>query len=215
MMISFSGIDGSGKGTQIRLLEAHLIENGIKFKTIWARGSWTPGVELIKKVVRQDRNFSEVQKEAYRREARTNPKKQKIILILSIMDLLWFFGVYYRFLKIFNKVVICDRYIWDTLIDFRVNFSGYEFEKWLLWKLLIMFIPYPNTAVILFITAEQSQVRGLLKKEANMESLEIKERKTKEYLRLIKEGRWTNVIDGSIGIYEIQMLIKAACIYEN
>ncbi|TLD41221.1 MAG: hypothetical protein JETT_2509 [Candidatus Jettenia ecosi] len=87
-MISFSGIDGSGKGTQIALVEEFFRNNSIKYKTIWARGSWTPGIEFVKKIVRRDRGFSEEQKAEYRKEARTNLKKQKIIL-MGLLSFVW------------------------------------------------------------------------------------------------------------------------------
>ena len=50
-IVSFSGIDGAGKGTQISMLEKYFNDSHIRYKVIWARGSWTPGIELIKKIV--------------------------------------------------------------------------------------------------------------------------------------------------------------------
>jgi thymidylate kinase len=214
-MISFSGLDGCGKGTQINLFEAYLKNRNICYKTIWARGSWTPGLELIKKIVRQDKGFTEEQKEVYRKEARSNPRKQKIILVLSIIDLYWFFGIYYRIIQLTGKILICDRYIWDTVVDFRVNFSTYNFENWLLWKLLLKIIPDPHTSLIFVISAEQSIERGILKQETHMEDLEVKIMKAKEYLKLIKEGKWNCVIDGNLNISILHNLVKQATGYEN
>lgn len=207
-MISFSGIDGSGKGTQIGLVESYLFKRRIRYKTIWARGSWTPGVELIKKIVRRDRRFSEEQKSAYRIEARTNPRKQKIILILSILDLCIFFGLYYRIIRLLGYYLICDRYIWDTAVDFRVNFSNHHFEKWFLWKLLLKLIPIPYPSFILQISAEQSIQRGMVKQEAFMESLEIKRKKIEEYRTLAGDGKWTHVIDGTLPVNEVQEIVR-------
>lgn len=209
-IISFSGIDGSGKGTQIELIEKYLKQNNIRFKTIWARGSWTPGVELVKRIVRQDRGLSEQQKYEYRKEARTNPKKQKIILILSIIDLLWYWGLYYRIVAFSGKVVICDRYIWDTYIDFKVNFSNFNFDKWLLWKALVKIIPIPYPSFFLKISAVESIRRGLLKQEAHMESLEIKNSKAAEYIKLINDNKWSHPIDGNLETVSIhQMIVKS------
>src|SRR5690554_2016130 len=121
IMISFSGLDSSGKGTQIAVTEKHLNEQGIKCRTLWARGSWTPGIELIKRIVRRDKGLTDKQKEQYRRKVRSNPWIQRLILILSILDLIWYWGLFYRLAGLFVSVLICDRYIWDTLVDFRVN----------------------------------------------------------------------------------------------
>ncbi len=208
MMISFSGIDGSGKGTQIGLLETYLAKNRIRCKTIWARGSWTPGVEFIKKIVRRDRGFTEEQKNAYRIEARTNPRKQKIILILSILDLYIFWGFYYRIIRLLGYYLICDRYIWDTAVDFRVNFSNHDFERWKLWRLLLKLIPTPCPSFLLQISAEQSIQRGLVKKEAFMENLDIKKKKIEEYRALALEGKWNHVIDGTLPVEELQKVVR-------
>jgi thymidylate kinase len=214
-IISFSGIDGSGKGTQINLIETYLRNNNIRYITIWARGSWTPGMELLKKIVRQDRGFSEEQKAEYRKEARTNPKKQKLILILSILDLFWFFGLYYRLISLSGKVLICDRYIWDTVVDFRVNFSRYKFEKWFLWKLLIKLVPTPNPSFVFVITAEHSIKRGLLKQEAHMEDIDTKTLKSIEYNNLIRECKWSKVIDGNLESNIIHEQVKERFKNEN
>lgn len=214
-MISFSGIDGSGKGTQIGLLEEYFAKNNIKYKTIWARGSWTPGIELVKKIVRKDRKFSEEQKKKYRREARTNLKKQKIILILSILDFYWFFGIYYRIVCMLSTVLICDRYIWDTVVDFRVNFEHYRFEEWLLWKTLIKLIPYPYPSFLFAMPAEQSLERDFKKQEVHMESLEVKLKKVEEYRNLIGKEKWTNVIDGMLPVDVIHKNILEVLVLEN
>lgn len=215
VIISFSGIDGSGKGTQIELFEKYLKKNNIRFKTIWARGSWTPGVELVKRIVRQDRDLSEEQKDEYRKEARTNPKKQRIILILSIIDLLWYWGLYYRIVAFSGKVVICDRYVWDTYIDFKVSFSNYNFDKWLLWKMLVKIIPTPCQSFVFKISADESVRRGLLKQEAHMESLEIKKSKAEEYIKLINDNKWSHPIDGNLEALSIHQIIVKSLRHED
>jgi len=214
-IISFSGIDGSGKGTQIELLEKYLKHKNISFKTIWARGSWTPGIELVKKIVRQDKDYTEEQKDEYRKEARTNPRKQRIILIISILDLLWYWGIYYRLVALSGKLLVCDRYIWDTYIDFKVNFSNYNFDKWVLWKVLLKIIPIPSPSFVMNISAEESIRRGLLKQEAHMESLEIKTSKAEEYIKLINDKKWSHPIDGNTKPESIHLMIIKSLNYED
>jgi thymidylate kinase len=207
-IISFSGIDGSGKTTQIELVEQFLNQSKIKYMRVWARGSWTPGIELVKKIVRKDKRFSEREKELYRNEARSNPRTAKRILVLSILDMIWYFGIWYRILNLSTKVLICDRYIWDTLVDFRVAFSRFNFEEWYIWRFLIWFIPKPNKSILLYITSEMSIERGLKKNEEFMESFEIKRKKVDEYRSLITLNKWTGVINADDTVENIFEIIR-------
>lgn len=209
MIISFSGIDSCGKGTQINLLKDNLQGREIKTNVIWARGTWTPGVELIKKIVRRDKGFSEDEKEEYRKQARTNPTSAKIILILSILDLIWYFGFWYRVQNLINRVLICDRFIWDTYVDFKVNFSSFNFEQWIIWKVLVLITPIPDVSVMLILTAEESYRRGVIKDEFFMESVEVKEQKVSVYDSLIQQNKWNLVIDATSPIDSVFNIIKS------
>jgi thymidylate kinase len=207
-MISISGIDGCGKGTQIELVEHYLRKNNISYMKRWARGSWTPGIELVKKIVRSDHGFTEEQKDVYRTEARSNPKSARIILILSILDMIWYFGIWYRILKLFAKEFICDRYLWDTLVDFRVNFSNFDFEKWSIWKLLIWLTPQPDVSILLVISAEMSVERGIKKNEFFMEPFEVKAKKVNEYHKLMLQKKWNCIISADDVVENIFERIK-------
>ncbi len=215
MMISFSGIDSAGKSTQISLLESYYKYQNKKCKVIWGRGSWTPGVELIKKIVRKDKGFSSEQKAEYREQIHNNPKKQKLLLIGSILDLYLYFGIYYRWLNLVNDELICDRYIWDTCADFKVMFSEYDYENWLIWRGLIKFIPKPKRSFMLVIPTEESLRRGHLKQEEFMESEERKREKIKKYRSLIEQQKWTDILDGMVSIDEIHKNILSVLDYKK
>lgn len=207
-MISFSGIDGSGKGSQIEMVENYFKKNNISYAIRWARGSWTPGVELLKRIVRKDKGFSDEQKEIYRKEVRSNPKTSKLILIVSILDMTWYFGIWYRVLNLFSKELICDRYIWDTYVDFKVNFSSFDFDKWFIWKFLVFISPKPDISILLVISADISVERGIKKNEYFMESIEIKKEKVDEYQKLIALKKWTCVINADDKLERIFEKIK-------
>ena len=178
-MISFSGIDCAGKTTQIELLEKYFRNHNIKYKRIWARGRCTPGVVLLKNIVRKDKNFDEQGKKKYREKIHKSTRNRRILLILSLLDLYWYFGIYYRFLNVIHKNLICDRYLWDTYIDFIVDYSEFDFEKWIIWRLLPKFVLKPRVSFLFVITPEESIQRGIAKKEAGMQTFAEKRKKLK------------------------------------
>jgi thymidylate kinase len=211
-MISFSGIDGAGKSTQIELVKDHFDKQGIKYIMIWGRGGWTPGLELIKNIVRTDKKLDKDGRENYRISVHANPRKKKLLLIGAILDLYFYFGIYYRYLNIRGIEVICDRYIWDTYIDFKVNYSMFNFEKWIIWKMLLVFIPYPSKSIILVISTEESTQRCKSKIDDYTESEEIRKYKIDLYYDMINKKKWTHVINGCQTIDKIFSDIKEALI---
>ena len=49
MLLTFSGLDGAGKSTQINLLVDWFEKRGNKVSCLWARGGYTPGFEILKR----------------------------------------------------------------------------------------------------------------------------------------------------------------------
>ena len=104
-MIAFSGIDGAGKSTQIKLLKNKLEKNGKKVTLFWGRGGYTPGMELIKRVLRNNNSSAIPLKRGHSDERdRAFSKKwvKKMWLSLSILDLIFFYGIYVRIKEFFR-----------------------------------------------------------------------------------------------------------------
>ena len=51
-LITFSGMDGAGKSTQISILKNTIKSNGQRCFVLWARGGYTNNFEFLKKVIR-------------------------------------------------------------------------------------------------------------------------------------------------------------------
>jgi len=196
MIISFSGIDSSGKSTQISLLENHLLEHGIKVKKIWGKARGTPGVVFLKNLLRRDRDFSNEEKLIYREKVLQSSAKRNLLLYISLVDLLWYFGIYYRVQNFINKITILDRYIWDTYIEIKTEFPDVKFENWLLWKMLVVLSPKPKISFLFLIPPEESIRRDIQKCDLTIDNLELKNQKINLYEKLSQKGKWSIIING-------------------
>lgn len=196
MIISFSGIDGSGKSTQIDLLYRYCIDNNIKVRKIWGKARGTPGVMFVKELVRKDKAMNFEEKMEYRAQIFENTKKKRLLLIASILDLCWYFGIWYRILGSFYKVLICDRYVWDTYVEVKTEFTGLNIDNWLIWKIAVFLSPNPDVSFMFTLRAEESIRRDKKKNVPVIDSLQLKKQKIDIYMSLIGQGKWTNVMDG-------------------
>jgi thymidylate kinase len=167
-LIVFSGTDGAGKTTQINLISKFLRKRlGNKISILWARGGYTPGFDLIKKIVRYlgGKSIPSRGKSAHRDRVFTNSTIRYLWLNLAILDLIFYWGIYMRVKLLFGEIVICDRYIDDTKLDFYLNFSSSGFEDYFFWKALKLIVPSPDVYFFLWVPVDVSLKRSLLKSE--------------------------------------------------
>lgn len=202
-MITFSGIDCAGKSTQIEIIKKYYENKGKKVRVIWSRGGYTSWVEGIKTLIRQDQALEGEAKEEYRKEAIKANWKKKLYLKASIWDLVRFYGIVFRWIELTGTLIICDRYVWDTYIDFLMRYPQYDFSKWACWKVLMRVMKKPSTSFVLTIPAEESMRRSGLKNEPRPEPIEKRTIRINHYIEEIKNKRWKYVIDCMRPIDEI------------
>ena len=195
-MISFSGIDCSGKSTQIELLEKHLNKKNIPYQVIWSRGGYTPGIEFVKRVIRRGRQSTKEERIANSEQVNSDSKKRRVLFIASLIDLWFYYSIVLR-IKGINKLILCDRYIWDTYIDFKMKYPEYRFEKGFWWNLTLKTMVKPSPSFCFFISAEESMRRSELKEEPFPEPVEVREERINWYLKELKHNRWDNKIDAT------------------
>lgn len=210
MLISFSGLDCAGKSTQIDLLQEYLRGKGLPVAMIWSRGGYTPGIEGMKNVIRGGKSKAPEERTAEERKAmmEAKPRGGKLLPWLSILDLVFYWGIGFRKKSKGNNILICDRYYWDTYIDFSIKFPKYKFSKWLVWKLMTACYRKPDVSFVLTVTPEESMRRSELKFEPFPESKEKREIRLNLYLQEIKNGRWQYEIDCMRPIESIQEEIR-------
>jgi len=182
-LVTFSGIDGSGKTTQVKLLENQLKQNGIRTLKMWSR--WRPLLSLpLLQILRRTG-----QVRVYRADFLTivefqNPKNES-------MASLWCFATQLEnFLKtslkivfplLLGRTVICDRYTLDLLVDGISDLHDPTTRMRLGFKLL-QFLPRPDRAFLIDIDAETAFGRkpDLPSVSHNMERIRV-------YLELCKK----------------------------
>ena len=207
-MITFSGIDCAGKSTQIEIVKKEFDRKNIKCRVIWSRGGYTSWVEGIKTLVRRDKGFSDEQKKAYRDAISNNSFKSKLLLWASRVDLIRYYGIVFRWIEFTGTKILCDRYIWDTLIDFRMKFPKIDFEKWVCWKLMIRLIKKPECSIIFTIPIDESMRRSIEKNDEHSEPYDFRLERIHNYEKEIKAGRWQFVIDAMAPIPDVTRQVK-------
>lgn len=202
-MIAFSGIDCGGKSTQIEKVKIAFDVKNKKTRVIHSRGGYTPMLEFFKTLIRSDRGGSALDHARYRESVHKNPKRRRLLLWLSILDLGFYYGVYFRLVELCGVTVLADRYFWDSCIDFRMKYPEFDFENWLVWKFAKAIYLKPEYALIYTIPAELSMYRSTLKDEPWPEPVEVRRERISRYMKEIKLGRWQHVIDATPSIEEV------------
>lgn len=210
MIISFSGIDSAGKTTQIQMLLEACKEKGIHTKQVWSKARGTPGVLWLKELVRKDKHMDSQGKTEYRNEVFKNPKKQRLLYIASMLDLCWYWGIYYRILGAKYRYLICDRYLWDTYVEISQDFSSVSIDNSFLWKIVRSIAPKPKVSFVFVIPAEVSLERDRQKNAAGIETIDKKKKKIGMYMKCVEAGNWTHVMDGMKSREEIHTEVMKA-----
>lgn len=206
-MISFSGIDCCGKSTQIQLICEQFDKVGKKYEVIWSRGGYTPGIEWIKKLIRHGKTESKESRILKSTQVNENSFKRKVLFVAGLIDLCAYYSIVLR-VKGLTKEIICDRYIWDTYIDYKMKYPDYRFDKGFWWNLTLKTMVKPKPSFCLFIPAEMSMYRSSLKKEPFPEPVEVRQKRINWYESELSNHRWDHIIDATRTVDEVYTAIK-------
>jgi dTMP kinase len=194
MFITFEGIDGVGKSTQLDLLEAWLIQQGKEVVRTLEPG----GTEL----------GQEIRHLLLHRKGDVAPRAEAL---LYAADRAHHVATKIRPALASGKVVLSDRYF-----DSSVAYQGAareldvsqvrEISLWAVDNLL------PGLTILLDLTAEQAMLRrnktGVEPDRLEQEKVDFFERAREQYLELAKESRFL-VIDANLSVDEIQQQIRS------
>ena len=183
MIISFSGVDGGGKSTQIELLSRRLGKSEVRARTVWARGGYTPGFEFAKRTMRMlmGSGLPETGKSETRSELLGKAWVKNLWLTVAILDLTFLYSVVVRFHSFRGCLVLCDRYLWDTELDFLLNFPNVDIQSKWVWKFLCFSAPVPDISFLFLVPVETSVERSKLKCEPFPDEPEVLDERLRFY----------------------------------
>ena len=204
-LIVYSRLDGAGKSTQIELIKLNFLKKNKKCFTFWSGGSYTPNFQNIKNLIRFifNNQLPKPGPNKQRTNAFSNPFIRKIWLTLAIVDLIYYYVFYLRFMKFINYNIICDRYIVDTQIDFILNYPNDNFQNWFVWKLLIKLALRPDYHFILVISTLTSKNRSLKKNEPSPDSSNTLDKRLDKYINYSKLNRHCHLLSCEQSIIKV------------
>ena len=211
-LIAVSGIDSAGKSTQIANLTEYLQGRGEAPLVLWSRGGYTGGFGALKTFFRRfcPGLIPPPGQNKQREAALSRSQVRRVWLLLALADLIRVYGLSIRWWQLRGRTVICDRYLWDTLIDFRLNFPAENVERWWLWRWLVRLSPQPDVSFLLMIPVEESLRRSQEKDEPFPEPEEQRRQRYAQYQQLQQEGLWSVMIDATRPVDQVWAEIQAA-----
>jgi len=207
-IIAFSGIDGAGKSTQIDNLKKTLQEKGKRVVCLWTRGGYTGPFNSFKGILRRmlGKRLPPPGRNQKREKAFRKRGIRTTWLSLAMLDLILLYAFYFRWLKWTGRYVIADRYLWDTWVDFKLNFTDSGSEHWLLWKILERVSPEPDNSFLLSIPVEESLRRSKMKNEPFPDSKAVLRQRLNLYSKIAADNNF-HVIDCRQSIMAVHLAI--------
>lgn len=207
MIICFSGIDSSGKSTQLSVIAKKLGAGPDRIK--WNRFGYTPTFEALKKCFRfiMRRSLPDQGPSDKRDQLLKRSFLGKIWFKMAAVDFFFYHIIYVRLLSFWNKNVLLDRGVLDAMVDISIHFDRDIEEVFDSFSLLIRFLP--KQKVVLFLVEPRiSYFRSIDKGELFPETVEEREFRIKKYrtafhlLKLYKNGIETYFFDSSFSTVE-------------
>jgi len=218
-LIVLMGLDGSGKSTQAQMASEWLSRQGIPTEVVWMRGEsyitqpvLRVGKALLGAPKEEKRGGGIESGKDYERYVDgkqamfKNRALRAIWRTLTIIDLYITFKLSFRSVSRDTRVVILDRYVYDSLIDIDSAFGsgGAEAVKMLDSSLLGLFpepFPEPDMVFLLEISPEEA-----MKRKDDIPSIVYLEERHGLYLKFAEITRAIRV-DASASIEQVQSAI--------
>src|SRR5664280_84573 len=152
MFICIMGIDGVGKTTHVNLIIEHLRGKGIKCQYKWLRFHHCFSLPLLAfcRVAGYTRvsTLGGIQKCSYHEFYRSE-------FISSVYPWVLFFDMFlFTSIKVYvpmilGKTIVCDRFVYDTMVDLAVATKNYDIYRKYIGRLFLKLIPKNSKFIML------------------------------------------------------------------
>lgn len=148
--VSFSGIDGAGKSTQIEALHKHLTDAGLRVQviTFWDNvATFTSLREATgHKIFKGDKGVGSPNAPINRRDKNIRSWRMTLVrLFLYFADAISLRRVIFKILRSETEFLICDRYIYDELANLTLSsFTARIYVRW-----IMRLVPKPDVSYFL------------------------------------------------------------------
>ena len=147
MFAAFSGLDGSGKTKHIEKLQNVFRACEVKSNYVWNRAGSLPIASSALKIARFFKFRVQINRKNSSSDKTNNLPKNgltiKVWRIINSIDLILFYFFKINIPLILGKVIICDRYVYDSIIDLEYIGKSDNFNR-IIYKMLKFLAPIPN-----------------------------------------------------------------------
>jgi thymidylate kinase len=208
LLITVSGVDLAGKTTQLDALSRWLAETGTPATLLWHRPGYSQGLDMLRAGIRRLRPSALPR--ATNPEARARVFERRSVRVAwtaaACADTALQYGLRARSLRQAGRVVLCDRYLEDAILDLDLRFGGALASASA--NVLRRVCPVPDAAFLLMVPWLEVERRSRIKLEPFPDATALRRARHNAYARLAKEGRFI-VIDAARPIDDVQHDLRA------
>jgi thymidylate kinase len=199
VIVSISGVDCSGKTTQLERLQDRFQAEGHGCEVVWFRPGYSRELDFLRSTVRRFKPGllprSDGDESRNRDEAFKSGGVRRSWVVMAILDSLVHYVLKLRVLSAGGKTVLCDRYLFDGRLDLELRFPEYTSSIRKAFDVLRRMAPIPDHAFLLMIPLEVMESRMAEKDEPFPDPVETRQMRFEAY-QFIGSRPGVTVVDG-------------------